>query len=421
MNHSGKNNIKRIAAAAAAAAITASLAGCGENAKYCAVSGTEQIPAGVYIYYLVSAYSDAQSRMTETDTDVFATTVEDKPAAAWMSDTAREDLIEYAAIENKFSEYGLSLTKDQTDDAKSMVESMWTYYGDYYENYGISEDSFRKTYQNMLKSGMIFENIYGEGGERAVSDDELRTYLRENYAKTNYIKFDLVDFEGTALDDAAKAERRAEAESYLERAKNGEDMNTLSAEYTDHVSKLREEYNASKQAAEDATTGEANVSPSPASANDAENADQANVWADTADETDETAQETDELQDIGTSADMLSNVGAVGAADNVRYIKKDSAIPDSEVNARIFAMNIGDFELIEGESAYYVVTRLDIFETDDYYNSQKDNILHELRDEEYENLKKEWSASVQLTLNNEAMARYTPQELKSREDKFSAQ
>ena len=280
MNHSGKNNIKRIAAAA----ITASLAGCGENAKYCAVNGTEQIPAGVYIYYLVSAYSDAQSRMTETDTDVFATTVEDKPAAAWMSDTAREDLIEYAAIENKFSEYGLSLTKDQTDDAKSMVESMWTYYGDYYENYGISEDSFRKTYQNMLKSGMIFENIYGEGGERAVSDDELRTYLRENYAKTNYIKFDLVDFEGTALDDAAKAERRAEAEGYLERAKNGEDMNTLSAEYTDHVSKLREEYNASKQAAEDASEGEANVVPSPASANDAENADQANVWADTADE-----------------------------------------------------------------------------------------------------------------------------------------
>ena len=419
MNHSGKKNIKRLAAAAAAAAITASLAGCGENAKYCAVSGTEQIPAGVYIYYLVSAYSDAQSRMTETDTDVFATTVEDKPAATWMSDTAREDLTEYAAIENKFNEYGLSLTKEQTENAKSMVESMWTYYGDYYENYGISEDSFRKTYQNMLKSGMIFDNIYGEGGERAVSDEELRTYLRENFAKTNYIKFDLVDFEGTALDDTAKAERRAEAESYLERAKNGEDMNTLSAEYTDHVAKLREEYNASKQAEEDASAGEANVSPSPASANDAENADQANVWADTADESaDETEEETEEVQDIGISADMLQSVGA---ADNVRYIKKDSGIPDPAVNARIFAMNAGDIELIEGEGAYYVVSKLDIFETDDYYNSQKDNILHELRDEEYENLKKEWSSSVQLSLNNEAMARYTPQELKSREDKYSAQ
>ncbi|MBQ4225260.1 MAG: hypothetical protein II773_03810 [Oscillospiraceae bacterium] len=419
MNHSGNKNIKRLAAAAAAAAMTVSLAGCGENAKYCAVSGTEQIPAGVYIYYLVSAYSDAQSRMTETDTDVFATTVEDKPAATWMSDTAREDLIEYAAIENKFSEYGLSLSKGQTDDAKSMVESMWTYYGEYYENYGISEDSFRKTYQNMLKSGMIFDNIYGEGGERAVSDDELRTYLRDNYAKTNYIKFDLVDFEGTALDDAAKAERRAEAESYLERAKNGEDMNTLSAEYTDHVTKLREEYNASKQAEEDAAAGEANVTPSPASANDAENADQANVWADTADESaDETAEEADAVQDIDISTDMLQSVGA---ADNVRYIKKDSGIPDAAVNARIFAMNAGDFELIEGEGAYYVVSRLDIFETDDYYNSQKSNILHELRDEEYESLKKEWAASAQLTLNNEAMARYTPQELKSREDKYSAQ
>lgn len=419
MNHSGKKNIKRLAAAAAAAAIAASLAGCGENAKYCAVSGTEQIPAGVYIYYLVSAYSDAQSRMTETDTDVFATTVEDKPAATWMSDTAREDLTEYAAIENKFNEYGLSLTKEQTENAKSMVESMWTYYGDYYENYGISEDSFRKTYQNMLKSGMIFDNIYGEGGERAVSDEELRTYLRENFAKTNYIKFDLVDFEGTVLDDTAKAERRAEAESYLERAKNGEDMNTLSAEYTDHVAKLREEYNASKQAEEDASAGEANVSPSPASANDAENADQANVWADTADESaDETEEETEEVQDIGISADMLQSVGA---ADNIRYIKKDSGIPDPAVNARIFAMNAGDIELIEGEGAYYVVSKLDIFETDDYYNSQKNNILHELRDEEYENLKKEWSSSVQLSLNNEAMARYTPQELKSREDKYSAQ
>ena len=84
-------------------------------------------------------------------------------------------------------------------------------------------------------------------------------------------------------------------------------------------------------------------------------------------------------------------------------------------------MNAGDIELIEGEGAYYVVSKLDIFETDDYYNSQKDNILHELRDEEYENLKKEWSSSVQLSLNNEAMARYTPQELKSREDKYSAQ
>ena len=72
-------------------------------------------------------------------------------------------------------------------------------------------------------------------------------------------------------------------------------------------------------------------------------------------------------------------------------------------------MSAGDITIVEEDEFYYVLTRLDIFETDDYYESAKDSLLYEMRDDDFESLRQEWAESVDFTINSKAVERYTPQ------------
>ena len=241
-------NIKKITAVAAAAAVMSSMTACGENTTWGATIDGSDIPAGIFIYYLQSAYYSAQSKLNEeksassdaiasadgttTTAAVFSSQIDGKDAKTWIYDEATKSMQEYAAIEAKFTELGLTITADEKDAAKVYCDQIWDYAGEYYTKMGISEKSYTSLYLNSQKRDKVFKTIYSEGGEYAVSDDEIKTYLDENYAMINYIAMELKDGSGNLLKSDGKAEMMSMAESYVERYKNGEDFDALNAEYT---------------------------------------------------------------------------------------------------------------------------------------------------------------------------------------------
>ena len=248
-------NIKKITAVAAAAAVMSSMTACGENTTWGATIDGSDIPAGIFIYYLQSAYYSAQSKLNEensassdavasadgttTTAAVFSSQIDGKDAKTWIYDEATKSMQEYAAIEAKFTELGLTITADEKDAAKVYCDQTWDYAGEYYTKMGISEKSFTSLYLNSQKRDKVFKTIYSEGGEYAVSDDEIKTYLDENYAMINYIAMELKDGSGNLLKSDGKAEIMSMAESYVERYKNGEDFDALNAEYTAYYDNLK--------------------------------------------------------------------------------------------------------------------------------------------------------------------------------------
>lgn len=453
-------NIKKITAVAAAAAVMSSMTACGENTTWGATIDGSDIPAGIFIYYLQSAYYSAQSKLNEensassdaiasadgttTTAAVFSSQIDGKDAKTWIYDEATKSMQEYAAIEAKFIELGLTITADEKDAAKVYCDQTWDYAGEYYTKMGISEKSFTSLYLNSQKRDKVFKTIYSEGGEYAVSDDEIKTYLDENYAMINYIAMELKDGSGNLLKSDGKAEMMSMAESYVERYKNGEDFDALNAEYTAYYDNLKataaeEAANAAADEAE-TETSTAEVTPSDAEAALEDNADEITDSAETAEdateaptedtaeaeETADTAEETAEADSTTTeeaadttetstdaSAEETSDSGEQ-ISSNKTVIEKSGTTPDSAVVSKVFdEMQKGDIQIIESSDSetYYIVLKMDVLETDEYFLSAKDSLLYEMKSEDFDALITQWTEAQNVVKNQDAYKRYDPKKL----------
>lgn len=461
-NKMTKLNIKKIAALGCAAAMVSSLTACGEKTTWGAVIDGVQIPAGVFIYYLDTANYEAQQKLNEqTDTSadlspegaaaqssetvtlpLYSSQIDGVDSKQWIYDRATELMQEYAAVEAKFDEYGLTLSDDDKQSAQVYLDQIWDYAGDYYTSMGVSENSYKSIFLNSSKKQKLFETIYSEGGEKAVSDDEIKTYLDENYALINYIDVELKDGEGNLLKSDGKAERMEMLNSYIERYNNGEDFDELNAEYVTYYENLKkaaeeaaaaaEAANADETAAENTAETTAEVSQSPAEAalpsddeevtdetSETETSTETEVPTETeaAEETtapDEAVSETETSAAETTAADaQTTQVGTVES--NMTVIEKaDRTVPCADVANKVFdEMNKGDIQIIEtadGEH-YYLVVKLDILEDDEYFTTARASLLSEMKSDDFDGMVSEWTAAQTVEKNADSYKRYDPEKM----------
>ncbi|MCM1524337.1 MAG: hypothetical protein NC120_07745 [Ruminococcus sp.] len=435
-----KTNIKRITAAAAALAVMSSLTGCGEKTTWGADIDQIRVPAGIFIYYLYNSYYTAQGRLSEetaelgseaeeTQPDLFSSQIEGKDSKQWIYDEATKSMQEYAAVEAKFDEYGLALTSEEREAALIYCDQLWDYAGEYYVGMGISQDSYNKIYLNSEKRSKLFEDIYSEGGEQAVSDEELKSYLDENYAMVNFIKMELKDGDGNLLKSDGKAERMAMAEDYIERYKNGEDLDALNAEYEEFYSRLQEEAAAAAEAEQEGNSAEVDESDAQAEESGTEDgvtpSDDA-VYEEPAETDNEALPEETQTWSGEDSADFdMSGIDDDYTYDggetlnsafssNKQAIERSGTAPDSAVVAAVFdEMSNGEIKVVESTDGeyYYVVVKLDILENDDYLNSARESLLYEMKSEDFDELIAGWTETQTVSKNEDAYKRYDPQKM----------
>lgn len=468
-NKMTKLNIKKIAALGCAAAMLGSLTACGEKTTWGAVIDGVQIPAGVFIYYLDSANYEAQQKLNEQSEasadlspegaaaqpsetvtlPLYSSQIDGVDSKQWIYDRATELMQDYAAVEAKFDEYGLSLTDEEKESAQVYLDQIWDYAGDYYTSMGVSENSYKSIFLNSSKKQKLFETIYSEGGERAVSDDEIKTYLDENYALINYIDVELKDGEGNLLKSDGKAERMEMLNSYMERYKNGEDFDELNAEYVtyyDNLKKAAEEAAAAAEEAANANTDDAAETTAEVSQSDAEaalpsddeevtdseetseteapaeteaseetTASDEEVSEEASSESETSAVETAETAETETPADeqQTTQVGTVDS--NMTVIEKaDQTVPCADVAEKVFGeMNKGDVEIIEtadGEH-YYLVVKLDILEDDEYFTTAMASLLSEMKSDDFDGMISEWISAQTVEKNADSYKRYDPEKM----------
>lgn len=248
--------IKKITAAFLAVLMIMSISGCSTKPEWSYKVDDNEMQIGVYIYALYTAYNQAASyassaegydaeksflNLTITDDDGETAVAKD-----WIVDTAKELTKNILTIEEEFEARGLTLEAEDETAAKESADNDWnlgpyydmylaygmmpTPYKDILEPYGVSYESFeRASYMASAKQTALFEEIYINDEETAVSTEDLTNYFTENYTSYSYLSVRLADSATddsgsttyTAMSDEDIAEIESTLQGYADNINNG--------------------------------------------------------------------------------------------------------------------------------------------------------------------------------------------------------
>lgn len=253
------NSIKKLGAALTAFSVAATMASCsaptigGGSATAVTIDGYD-IPAGVFIFYSLSAYLEAsdiiaegsETNATPTMEEVEDSHIDNLTAKEWIQNKATDYCSEFVAVEREFEKIQGELTPEDYEIVESQVAQMDQV--DIYTKNGISDESASAIFENERKRTHVFEYYYGFEGEKGMSEEELKDYFDENFARVKYVTMSYLDAEGNELSEADKKEVRELAEEYADRINEEKDtmeklyiVNEVKEEYSEYVKEKAEE------------------------------------------------------------------------------------------------------------------------------------------------------------------------------------
>lgn len=347
---------------AALLAVTIALTACGGDTSWVYRNGDDQVSAGLYILYQIGAFSKATDVLAEANkdnaeytapemADILKTAVEGKPGTDYVNDTTRESALMGFAVNKKFGELGLSLTDANNYSIESSASQALAQMPAFYEKNGISEASLRAYYTIMAKRSEIFLKLYGEGGEFAVPEDEIKNYLKDKYAMVDIMVLEkpsqVPEGDTRTLEELTEDVREA-AEGYKQMLADGQEIEQLAYDWV-----LKNTEGAESEAVARPEKGELRM--------------------------------------------ILS--------DESRQSYGDVIVDEA------FSANVGEPKLIEDTYYFLLILRSDILSEPDVLEGYRTTILSNLRFEEYLQKLAGWGADIQVETNNTAINRYKPSKI----------
>ncbi len=234
--------IKQTACAALAAGLL--LTGCSTPKVAATVDGKEY-STGVYLSYLYMMY---QQTFQNTNLYIYAQygmdpweqkltygegdDAEELYAEDYIIRLTRDTIIRQKALENKLKEYGLTPDAEELENIEKQIAQV--------KNDDIIQMGFnRDSYGEMLKAyslneRTLFYGLYDKGGERAVSEEDIRSYFEKNYLSYKIIEIGLTDSSsGADLSDEKAAEIKEQLQGYLNLYNETGDFDKAIAKYTE--------------------------------------------------------------------------------------------------------------------------------------------------------------------------------------------
>lgn len=391
-------SFKRTMAAAAAIVCTASMCGCMDSGFVGSIDGL-QIRNGVYLSYVLTAYGNGMTEVTEANeeigdtsevSDLFTETIDGKDAVEWVKGDALTQIKRFVAVQRLFEEKGLTVTAEDQKEVSDYVNSLWNesdFYaqyiygtdtmGEYYESIGIGMESMKDIQMNNMMDEKLFLHIYDTNGEKAVSDADINTYLKGNYANYKYIELPFEDKYGLNLKDEADIQAvKDTAKDYVDRLNNGTSYLDIQYEHDLYV--------AQNKAAVDAEDN----------------------W------TKDSGKDQDVAIQEAIDAATAEKHATVEELESV--ISKASSSLDEGLTEFIWNLaDDGKAATYETEQSIYVVVRDDITTKDSWKSDNKLGVLDEIKGDEFEAYLDEVSASYSVDLDSYLIdTKYAPDKIK---------
>lgn len=414
-----KIKIKAAVAITLCLGIVLSLIGCGnDNSDWIASYKEQKVNVGVYIRYLMDEYqnlyikdltgnlktpeevkaesekqkesenkdkigsSKEQTKTIKTSDkkiSIFKKIIDNKTGEQWMIDEAKEKVLTDILINNKFKDMNLKLDEEKISFLERNLTNQWDALNeqDKYEKKGISKESVLETLLTQLKKKEIFNAYYGEGGKEEVTADQIKSYLKDNYNKVKYFSFEL-----QGLSDKEKENKKELYKEFLSRAKAGENIDKLIKEFD------KKEYGQK----------------------DEENQE------DKIDEGEDNMTSENERYDIENSSDDKSgyNHETDDEDETISIYKKDKSSGEfsSDVAEAIDKASLNQVTGFEGKDELVIFIKQDPSQSLEYIEENKETLVGEMKDEEFEKEIKTWANKDEIIYNEIAIDKYTPSRLK---------
>lgn len=417
---------KKITAALTAALLcTASLTACSDT-SYVMTVGDSKINAGIYIYNELTEMSYQMTMMYYQNgitKDYFNQKVDGKAFDEYLADYALTATKEYAAVVDKFNELGLTLSDEDIKSINDSISSTWDSQGEFYESEGISKESVKLALKGSKMREELFDHYYAEGGEEAVSDDEMVKYLDDNYLRYKSISFAKTkastDSSSSATDsstdsaDAANEEAKAERDEFLEKAQgvSFDDFDSIIDEYNDYVASKNSTDSSS------ATDSDSSASDSSTTSDDTSSVAESDTSSTASDDTssvsDSTADSSTAASDTDSSADSSSSAPDPYANEKMmNYGTMDDSQKDTtngKILKEVSGMSTDVATAYEDDNAYYILIKGDIKDRDtEYAKDNHEDLLKEMKSDEFQEKLTSWVEKLDIKVNNKAIKRYTP-------------
>ncbi len=351
------------------ACMALSLAGCGDT-TWIMKADDVVLNSGLYIYYQTQGYYEAVMTLAQQDMNYYyaymygQSLLEEKLDNGTVEDYTNQYAIDmcrqYVVIEHLFNELGLEIDAEDEAYIKAQVRNTWNDSRESLENIGISESTLRKVVTSRVKEDLVFNAYYEVGGVKGTTEETIKDYLADDYARIKFMTFNFAESIEDAIDEAVKNEQLALAQSYLDRANAGEDMNALIEEYNEYLASLEEtEEETAEEEADDETV-------------EAEVEEEANPYL------------------------------------NENLLHVDGTYPSEKFVGYVFNnCKVGEYSLIQDDINFYLVQRLDILERTDIYETYRSSLIAEIYDSDYTKLINETLAKYDIEINEKSVKRYT--------------
>ena len=423
----------KMTAAVTALMVSLSLASCNQDTTwtYRTEDGAYEVTSGMYVGMSISAYNSGYSQ-TDVDTSqpLYDQQIGSVDALTWVQQEVDNLAKKYLAVETKFEEYGLSFTEEEQSYIDSYIEYYWNYLGSSYEDEGCGQESYTKLMTNSFKESQLFYHIYGEGGEREVTEEELRDLFNQQYAHVNIFDVDCSDDEGNPLEGHELEIVEERVANLIERLDNGEDFETVKADYEAEVEaeQAAEEERASSDTSSDETSSE-EMSASESSASSEESAASEESSAVSEDTSSSASSETSEVSENASSTESSSSSEETASSetseessssdtssdtetdtDTSVYINTDTTSYPEELVTLLMDASAGEYGSWNDEDGtIYVWVRLENDDTG--FETYRDTILQNEKWEEYTQLEQDWINGMTFVQNDAAIRKHNPKNL----------
>ena len=423
----------KMTAAVTALMVSLSLASCNQDTTwtYRTEDGAYEVTSGMYVGMSISAYNSGYSQ-TDVDTSqpLYDQQIGSVDALTWVQQEVDNLAKKYLAVETKFEEYGLSFTEEEQSYIDSYIEYYWNYLGSSYEDEGCGQESYTKLMTNSFKESQLFYHIYGEGGEREVTEEELRDLFNQQYAHVNIFDVDCSDDEGNPLEGHELEIVEERVANLIERLDNGEDFETVKADYEAEVEaeQAAEEESASSDTSSDETSSE-ETSASESSASSEESAASEESSAVSEDTSSSASSETSEVSEDASSTESSSSSEETASSetsaessssdtssdtetdtDTSVYINTDTTSYPEELVTLLMDASAGEYGSWNDEDGtIYVWVRLENDDTG--FETYRDTILQNEKWEEYTQLEQDWINGMTFVQNDAAIRKHNPKNL----------
>lgn len=240
--------IKKAAAAIVAASLAFSLCSCSDLSWAAKIDDETTVPIGMYIYAMASTYRTAVSNYqlssyTELSEQTIEVSGSDKSATDYLDDEAKKTIKSHVGALLMAKDMEIELTDEEIETAVASAADTYETDKAVYETAGVAQSSVEEYYKSTSLKTKLFDAKYGEDGTAAVSDDELKTYFKENYATINFIQQYFYNDDGTTMSEEQKDALIKEYKSIQSKAEKGKiKFTSVCKEYSDNATNYKGGY-----------------------------------------------------------------------------------------------------------------------------------------------------------------------------------